>query len=100
MKIVPWKELVQTSIPIAAEEIKKLLEKTGKRKGSDSERLEVELKQTVEALRDAFTELSDRMNTVAEASKIAAARATIALIISIVSVVLTLATGLYVLFHH
>jgi hypothetical protein len=76
------------------------LAKIGKPKAPDAEKVEDELQQTVEALRDAFTELSERIHAVAVAAQVVTARVTIALILSALSLLLSIACWLFLLFHY
>jgi hypothetical protein len=99
-KLVPWKKiLVETGLPIAIEEIKKLLARIGQPKTPDAEKLEEELRQTVRTLQDAFTETSQRIQMLAEAVHVLTARLTIALILCGVALIVGGGCWLFVLFH-
>jgi hypothetical protein len=97
---VPWRVLIETGLPVAVDEIKKLLAKIGSPKSPDAEKVEDELQQTVRALRDALTEVSERIQVFGEAAQVLTARVTIALAVSVVSLLLAIGCWLLILFRH
>ena len=100
-KQVPWKKvLVETGLPIAIEEIKKLLARIGQPKAANAEKVEDELQETVRTLRDAFTEISQRITVLGEAVQVITARVTIALILGAVALLLVIGCWLFVLLRH
>ena len=100
-KQIPWKKIiVEKGLPVAIEEIKKLLARIGQSTPTDRGKLEDELEQTVHALQDAVAEASQRLQMLAEAVQVLTARVTIALILAGIALILTVACWLLVLLNH